>query len=150
MVQPVEIPTCAQLGVSNSRMLWRGILQRCPACGAGQTHRRWFHFIERCATCDLRFERIEGHSIGYIGLNTIVTFTTTFIVLLGLTIASHPHVTAMPLVIGSVASALVLPVLFLPSSHTLWTAIDLIFRPLKADEIDPRFVVIDPARDDRK
>lgn len=147
MVPPRPTPTSIQLGVSNSKMLRRGLLQRCPVCGSGGTHRHWFRLAERCATCDLRFERIEGHSIGYIGLNVSVTFTATFVVLLGMTIASHPHVEVLPLAIGCLTTALLLPVIFQPSSHTLWTAIDLILRPLEPGEIDPRYVTIDPPRD---
>ena len=77
MSQEAAVPTSTQLGVSNVRMIWRGLWQRCPACGAGHTHERWFRFAARCSRCDLRFERIAGQSIGYIGLNIMVTFSAT-------------------------------------------------------------------------
>ena len=144
MTPPAPIQTSTQLGVGNARMLWRGLLQRCPACGGGHTHRGWFTFVDRCPTCDLRFERIEGHSIGYIGLNTIVTFSATFVVLLVGTIIMHPHIRVWPLLFAALVPGLLLPLLFTPSSHTLWTAIDLIMRPLRTGEIDPRFIEVEP------
>ena len=45
--------------------------------------------------------RIEGHAIGYIGLNTIVTFGATFAVLLVGTILMHPHIRVVPLVLAA-------------------------------------------------
>lgn len=100
--------------------------------------------LDECPQCSLKFERIFGHSIGYIGLNTVVTFGVTFVVLLVGSIATRPDIPVVPLLIATVFSAGVLPILFLPSAHTMWTAIDLIARPLTPGEIDPRFVVVDP------
>jgi uncharacterized protein (DUF983 family) len=125
-------------------MLLRGLFQRCPVCGAGKTHTKWVKMNERCHRCDLRFERVVGHSLGYVGLNTIVTFTATFAVLMGGAILTMPNVPFGPLVAASLVPGLILPVVFLPSSHTMWTAIDLIMRPLKPGEVDPRFVKVDP------
>lgn len=98
----------------------------------------------RCPQCSLKFERIFGHSLGYIGLNTMVTFSATFVVLLVGSIATRPDIAVWPLVIAIICTSVVLPILFLPSAHTMWTAIDLIVRPLTPGEIDPRFVVVDP------
>jgi hypothetical protein len=39
------------------------------------------------------------------------------------------------------------PLVFFPASRTLWTAIDLLMRPLRPGEVDPRFVLVDPLRD---
>ena len=51
-------------------------------------------------------------------------------------VAEEPFVTA---VVG--------PLLFFPSSRMMWTALDLLMRPLGPGEIDPRFVKVDPERD---
>lgn len=100
--------------------------------------------LTECPVCSLKFERIFGHSIGYIGLNTVVTFSVTFVVLLVGSIATQPDIPVLPLLAATVLSAVVLPIVFLPSAHTMWTAIDLAIRPLVAGEIDPRFVKVDP------
>ena len=42
-------------------------LESCPACGAGRTHKSWTKMNQRCHRCSLRFERIIGHALGYIG-----------------------------------------------------------------------------------
>lgn len=139
---PVQSST--QLGVSNAQLLWRGLIVRCPACGARHPHVSYTKLQERCPNCSLRFERIEGHSLGYIGINTIVTFSTTFVVMLVGAIVTRPTIPFWPMVGVTMVPALLLPIAFLPSSHTLWTAIDLILRPLRPGEIDPRFVVVDP------
>ena len=138
------VPTVEQLGVSGSRMMLRGLLQKCPACGSGHTHRRYFNMVVECPRCSLKFERIFGHSIGYIGLNTSVTFAFTFIVLLVGSIITQPDIPVVPMLIATFLTAVVLPVVFLPSAHTLWTAIDLLLRPLLPGEIDPRFIKVDP------
>ena len=103
---------------------------------------------DRCHECSLRFERTFGHSLGYIGLNTTVTFTLTFFVLLGGAIIMHPDIEPWPLLAAALTTASVFPALFLPISHTLWTAIDLILRPLEPGEIDPRFIKVDPVLGD--
>jgi uncharacterized protein (DUF983 family) len=144
------IQTDQQLGVSNLAMLWRGLTVRCPVCGSRDTHLSFTTLRPRCETCDLRFERIEGHSIGYIGLNTIVTFATVFLVLITGTFLFAPDLPVTALSIATVGSAIVVPIAFSRPSHTLWTAIDLIMRPLEPGEVDPRFVVVDPVTRQRQ
>lgn len=138
------VQTSTQLGISNTKMLWRGFLRRCPACGGRKTHSSYTTMLNECPQCSLKFERIFGHSIGYIGLNTVVTFAATFAVLLVGSIATKPDIPVVPLLLATLFTAGVLPVLFLPSAHTMWTAIDLAVRPLTPGEIDPRFIEVDP------
>lgn len=138
------IQTSQQLGVSNVRLLLRGLLVRCPACGSGHTHQPFWTIRDRCQECSLKFERIEGHAIGYIGINTIVTFGLTFVVILVGAIATKPDIAMWPLTIAAMSTAALVPTCFLRSSRTVWTAIDLIMRPLRPGEIDPRFIVVDP------
>ncbi len=120
-----------------TRMLVRGLIQRCPVCGQGQLFRRWFTMVERCPGCGLRFERIEGHWVGSLGMNTIVSFVVLFVVVVAGLVLSHPTYRMMPLVLAASLTAVVVPLAFFPSSRTLWTAIDLIMRPLEPDEARP-------------
>jgi hypothetical protein len=103
--------------------------------------------VPRCPTCTLRFERVEGHWIGSLGLNTTVVFGLMLVVLLGVSILSYPELPTTALLVVEVAIALLGPLLFFPPSRTLWTATDLLMRPLRPGEIDPRFVKVDPYRD---
>ena len=142
-----EIPTVVQLGVRPSRMLGRGLLGRCPACAGKGLFRRWFAMEARCPTCTLLFERVEGHWIGSLGLNTTVIFGLMLVVLLAGAIIGYPDPPIAALLVAEVSIALIGPLLFFPPSRTLWTAIDLLMRPLRPGEIDPRYVVVDPYRD---
>lgn len=109
--------------------------------------RRWFQMEPRCPTCTFMFERVEGHWIGSLGLSTTVVFGVMLLVLLIGSLAGYPHPPFHQLLVAEITIALVGPLLFFPSSRMVWTAIDLLMRPLKPGEIDPRFVVVDPGRD---
>jgi uncharacterized protein (DUF983 family) len=142
-----QIPTPIQLGVRPSVLLVRGMFIRCPACGGRHVFRNWFAMVDRCPTCTLKFERIEGHWIGSLGLNSTVIFGAMLVVLLGGSIAFYPDVPLGPLLVAELVLALIGPLVFFPPSRTLWTGIDLLMRPLEPGEIDPRFVIVDPYRD---
>jgi uncharacterized protein (DUF983 family) len=129
-------------------MLARGLFARCPVCGGREQFERWFTMADRCPHCDLLYERVDGHWIGAIGVNTVVVMGSMLTVLAVTTFASFPEtppVTA--LLITLVAIAGLGPLVFFPSSRMLWTAIDLLMRPLRPGEVDPRYVKVDPPRD---
>ncbi|MDP9019489.1 MAG: DUF983 domain-containing protein, partial [Actinomycetota bacterium] len=92
---------------------------------------------DRCPQCGLRFERIEGHWLGALGLNTVVSFATLFAVVVAGLVLSAPHYRMAPLLGAALATAVVVPLLFFPSSRTLWTAVDILMRPLEPGEADP-------------
>jgi len=142
-----SIPSARQLELRPSLILVRGLFGRCPACGGGHIFRRWFGMHDRCPTCTLRFERVEGHWIGSIGTNTVVIFGLMFVLMITTYLVSYPDTPGPWLLWTEVALALLGPVLFFPSARMLWTAIDVLMRPLKPGEIDPRYVRYDPYRD---
>jgi uncharacterized protein (DUF983 family) len=115
-------------------MAGRALLLRCPVCGAGHLFSRWTRMVPVCPRCALRFERAEGHWLGYLGLNTIVSFTLLFVVLVVGFVLSYPEFDVVPLLVAGVLVAVAFPVVFLPWSRTLWTAIDLRMRPLEPGE----------------
>ena len=124
------------------RLLLRGLTRRCPLCGASRVFDGWFTIKDRCPRCAFPLEqRIEGHWLGALGMNTIVSFG-----LLGLTmvvglVATYPDIPLVPLAAISVAVAIVVPIAFYPFSKTLWSAVDLAMRPLEPDDdIDPRWI----------
>lgn len=121
---------------SGPRMLLRGLTRACPACGRRGLFRRGVEMVEDCPRCHLHFERIEGHWLGAVGMNTIVTFAALF-VSLGISLAiGYPEFPMVPLIAVNVVVALVVPVVFYGSSKTLWTAIDILLRPLEPHEVD--------------
>lgn len=118
------------------RLLFRGATLACPACGARGHFRQWVRMEDRCHRCGLTFERIEGHWIGAIGLNTIVSFGALLVFLIIAVALTIPDIPVGPLVVGNIGVALVVPILFYPASRTLWTAVDIAMRPLEAHEVD--------------
>lgn len=119
------------------RMLGRALARRCPVCGQGRLFRRWFHRVERCPRCGLRFERIEGHWTGDLGLNTIVSFGALLLTLLVGFLLTWPRVPGAALFVVAVAVAAGVPVAFYPWSKTIWLALDLMMRPLEPGEAHP-------------
>ena len=127
----METPTHEQLGISKARLVFRGVMHRCPVCGERGPIVRWFGITERCPHCHYGFHRMEGHEIGYIGLNTVVCFTLTFATVLIGTILMAPNIQSTALIIAGLIPAGLGPVILLPSCRMAWIALDLLFRPLQ-------------------
>jgi len=87
--------------------------------------------VDRCPSCNLRFERIEGHWVGAVGINTIVSFTLLFFGLAIFFFLTYPNIPMGGWVFVFAAGYGLVPLLFYPSSKTLWTAIDIMMRPLE-------------------
>ncbi|MEM8923791.1 MAG: DUF983 domain-containing protein [Actinomycetota bacterium] len=132
----MSTPTPSGTPPSRRQLLARGLTRRCPACGQNKLFRRWLIMSEKCPRCGLVFERIEGHWVGAVGLNTIVSFGSLIIILIVGVIATFPDIATVPLVIISVAAAVGVPLAFDPVSRTLWTGIDIAMRPLEPFEVD--------------
>ena len=94
---------------------------------------------DRCPRCDLRFERIEGHWTGDLGINTIVSFGALLLVLLIGTFAFWPEPPVIAMIIAAVIAAAIVPLVFFPFSKTIWLALDLMMRPLEPGEVAPGF-----------
>ena len=124
-------------GPSTGTLFWRGCTRACVACGQRRgLVRRRVVLAKECPNCGLRFERIEGHFVGAVGMNTIVSFAQ-----MGLLAIAAFVVFGLDLPLGFLVAALaiellVFSALFLPVSHTLWTAFDVWFRPLGPTEVD--------------
>lgn len=147
---PPEVPTHVQLDLAPTRMLVRGLFARCPVCGKGDQFTRWFTMSDRCPHCSLLYERVNGHWIGGIGVNTVCVMGLMLIVLAAVTFTVAARDSALPfaqLMVAEIVIAVAGPLVFFPSSRMLWTAMDLLMRPLKPGEVDPRYIVVDPPRD---
>ena len=57
---------------SVGRMLSRGAMKRCPACGAGRLFSRWFRMADRCPGCGYQFARQEGFFLGAYVVNLVI------------------------------------------------------------------------------
>jgi uncharacterized protein (DUF983 family) len=122
-------------------LLRRGFTVRCPLCGGRGLFRRWFAMVDRCPRCGLRTERIEGHWLRSLGMNTIVSFTAVVVAMVVGFLLAYPDGSLTAAVVFVVATAVIVPIAFFPVSKTLWSAIDLAMRPLEPDDdVDPRWI----------
>lgn len=131
-------------------MVTRGFFIRCPVCGSRHLFKRWVTMVDRCPECSFLFERLEGHWIGAIAINTVAVIGLMLVLLVGTMIFTYPELVPLQLVPVLVIVGALGPIVFYPASKTLWTAVDLLMRPLKKGEVDPRYVVVDPERDTGK
>lgn len=118
------------------RMLWRGLLRRCPHCGNRHAFfARWFVRRERCVGCGLRWERnYEGFMLGAMAMSFLTTGGALIITMgVGVTL-SYPAVALLPVLVSTVGVTLLVGVFGYPISYTLWQAIDLYLRPVTEDD----------------
>jgi hypothetical protein len=95
---------------------------------------------DRCPTCGFRFERIEGHWIGALGINTILTFAIGMFVLIGGYALMYPDPNVPVLLVAVVVVAIAGPLVLFPWTRMVWSASDLLMRPLDPDDdVDPEF-----------
>lgn len=95
--------------------------------------------VDRCPRCGLRFERIEGHLAGALGVNTALSIVVVLLVGIAGFVLTFPELPVAPLSATVAGVAAVFPVLFYPFSKTVWTAVDLRIRPLESGEVQPGF-----------
>lgn len=137
----MDEPAAPPPPLTTARLLLRGIAKRCPVCGGGKLFRRWFTIVEHCPRCGFRLERIEGHWIGALGMNTVVSFGVVLLTVVAAFVLTYSTESIAPAVAAIVVVAIVTPLAFYPVSKTLWCAIDLAMRPLEPDdEVDPRWL----------
>jgi uncharacterized protein (DUF983 family) len=104
----------------------RGLRKRCPRCGDRRIFRSWFQLRDRCLRCDLRFEKEEGGFLGAMTLNYAFAMVV-WLVALGLAVAvTVPDIPVVPLLAGSVAILIVVPLWFYPRSKGLWAAVEFL------------------------
>lgn len=114
------------------RLLGRALLRRCPRCGDSRAwFKGWFAQGERCVGCGLRRTRgVDGHELGALTV-ALVLNVGLVVVAVGVAVAfTVPDVPVVPLYAVLAISALIIPVVTWPLTHTVWSAIDLRVRPV--------------------
>lgn len=123
------------------RLLGRGLRRRCPLCGNPGCFRSFFEVLDRCPTCNFPLRREEGHWIGAVGMNTVVSFGSLLITLVAGIVLTWENRRAAPIFISCFTVATVVPIVFFGPSQTLWSAVDLAMRPPEPnDDIDPAWL----------
>lgn len=96
---------------------------------------RWGRLAERCPSCGLWLERSHGMSMGSLGINTVVSFTTLFLVEVLSLVLTWPDF-PVPLLLGvALGWAVLFPVAFHSTAQTLWLAVDVVLRPVEGVEL---------------
>ncbi|MEN8376208.1 MAG: DUF983 domain-containing protein [Gemmatimonadota bacterium] len=109
--------------------LGRGLLLRCPRCGAGDLFASWVKPREACENCGLKLDRGEGdYFLGAYMVNLLVAEIVPALTLVIGIVVTWPEVPWRLLGGIVVGLAVALPFLFFPFSRTLWLALDSTFR----------------------
>jgi len=131
-------------------MVGRGLTKRCPRCGSGRLFRRWFTMVRHCPGCGMRFERDSGFFLGAYVMNYAAAAGVVAVVM-GVIIVLESRSTGgsadlLPVIVVGSCAAILIPLVFYPVSKTLWTAIELIMKPLDiAEEAEATVVLADQA-----
>ncbi|MFM8998678.1 MAG: DUF983 domain-containing protein [Actinomycetota bacterium] len=128
-LEPTPAALAAEAQVRAGRAIARGLLRRCPRCGAGRLFARFLRIRERCPRCRFRLEREEGGFLGAMTINFAVSTALWLILLVGWLIVDLPDLHAMRLTIASLALMTIAPLALWGHSKTVWAAIDyLVYR----------------------
>lgn len=101
----------------------------------------FFMVKPRCPRCNFPIHREEGHWLGALGINTVVTFGSLLLTLLVVFAATWSDRRGAPVFIAGFAVAAIVPVVFFGPSQTVWSAIDLLMRPVEpADDVDLQWI----------
>ena len=123
------------------KTLWRGLTLACGVCGRRGLFTTWgmFAMVEDCPNCGLHFERMEGHSLGAVAVNTVVSSALVLTVVSLALVVFGTDVSTSFLLLIAAPMGLIFPILFDPVSRTLWNALELLMRPAQPDELNQRF-----------
>ena len=96
---------------------------------------------DRCPRCHFPVRREEGHWIGAVGMNTVVSFGVLLVTLTAVFALTWSERRGAPVFVSGFLVATVVPLVFFGPSQTLWSAVDLLMRPPEpADDVDPRWI----------
>ena len=122
-------------------LLGRALRLRCPHCGGGAVlqgwhPRRWGMARDRCAGCGFRFTRSdERYFAGAMICNLLVAELLFALGMVAAVLATWPDVPWDGLTYVAAAGMVVVPFLFYPVAMVLWLTVDVLFRPVGADEL---------------
>lgn len=95
-----------------------------------------FDIRERCPSCGLKFARMEGHWLGAVAVNTVVSAAAVLGTVVAAMLIWGTDVSGVLLAALALPVGVATPVLFDPVSRTLWTAIDARLRPPQPSDFD--------------
>jgi uncharacterized protein (DUF983 family) len=117
-------------------MLVRGASWRCPWCGTRRAFfTGWFAKVPSCPGCGLRWRRGDvGFELGAATMAVMITFGSLLAALAVALVVTWPEVAVVPLVVVLGVCGVVIPIAVYPITYTCWQALDLVMRPVSADD----------------
>ncbi len=128
------------VGLPIGRTLKRGLRLQCPVCSEPKLFTGLFSMKEDCPTCGLHFERLDGHWLGALAVNTMVTFGLLFLALGATLIAFYPEFPLVPMLAIMLPLAAVAPLAFFRPTRTFWMAMDALLRPPQKGEVHDEYL----------
>lgn len=120
------------------RMFARALWRRCPNCGAGPVTVRWFGLLPSCPGCGLRLDRGEhDYFLGAIVFNMAFAEGLFAVGLLAVLLVTWPNPPWTAIYVGGIAAMIAAPIVLYPYSKLCWLAFDLLFRPLRPEDLAP-------------
>lgn len=120
-----------------SRLLWRGLILRCPICGKGKLFCRPFKMYDRCPYCEFPYERGEE---GYFTSSMAINLVLSEFIVVGFTVPlSAMQTVSLALIWGiGIPMTVLLPFLFFHHSRSFWMSIDHFFNPVSREHLEAR------------
>ncbi len=118
------------------RMMLRALGRRCPRCGDRRAwFAGWFRQDDRCVGCGLsRTRNTSGHELGSMTIALILNIGLVVVAIAIAIIVTVPDIPVLTLSVVLAVTSIIVPIVTWPISHTLWSAIDLRFRPIDEAE----------------
>ena len=116
------------------QMVGRALQRRCPRCGARNIFRSYFELHERCHGCGMLFERDPGYWVGAMIVVTTITTVLFLVLMIGGMVLTAPDVPWGWLMGITLGANLIVPIVSYSRAKMLWSALDLSWHPLEADE----------------
>lgn len=108
---------------------------RCPHCRRGGVLRGWYGMHERCPVCHFRYERSdENYFQGAMFINFMLGGFTFAVSMLAILMLTWPDVPWNALTFGTPVGIVVYMVLLYPISKVAWLTVDVMLRPVTAEE----------------
>ena len=123
------LETTGMDGVSKTKVIFRGLLMACAACGSRGLFHHWWKMRESCPNCNLVFTRSEGYWIGAVAVNTMMSGFLLLITVVVSFLVSLSDPRWQPILIPSALVSVFVPLFLDPISRTFWTSMVSIGRP---------------------
>jgi len=118
-------------------VLARGLAKRCPRCAEKGMFLTWATLRRECTRCGLRFEAQEGGFLGAMTLNYMFAVAVWLAFMVGALVVTVPEVPVAPILSGSLAIMVVMPILLAARSKSLWAAVEFLILRSSPDYVAP-------------